>query len=69
MGLLYVLCGEVQSGEYLSAVVHMDETTPHLHLNLVPIINGKLCSKSLYDKKKLSALQKAFREKVGKKWD
>ena len=52
----------------LSAVVHMDETTPHLHLNLVPIINGKLCSKDLYDKKKLSALQTEFWEKVGKKW-
>lgn len=52
----------------VSAVVHMDETTPHLHLNLVPIIDGKLCSKDLYDKKKLSILQTEFWEAVGKKY-
>ena len=40
----------------LSVVVHMDETNPHLHLNIVPIIDGKLCSKDLHDRKKLSAL-------------
>ncbi|MCM1295991.1 MAG: plasmid recombination protein [Muribaculaceae bacterium] len=52
----------------ISAVVHKDETTPHLHLNLVPITNGKLCSKDLYDRKKLSELQTEFYEQVGKKW-
>ncbi len=52
----------------ISAVVHKDETTPHLHLNLVPITNSKLCSKDLYDRKKLSELQTEFYEKVGKKW-
>ncbi len=34
----------------LSAVVHLDETTPHLHLNLIPIVNGKLCAKDLFDR-------------------
>ena len=52
----------------ISAVVHMDETTPHLHLNLVPITNGKLCSKDLYSPKKLSALQTELANTVGKKW-
>ena len=52
----------------LSAVVHKDETTPHLHLNIVPIVNGKLCSKDLFDRQKLSQLQTEFYEKVGKKW-
>lgn len=52
----------------ISAVVHMDETTPHLHLNLVPITNGKLCSKELYSPKKLSALQTELANTVGKKW-
>ncbi len=53
----------------LSAVVHMDETTPHLHLNLMPITeDGRLCSKELFDKGKLSALQTEFHEKVGKKY-
>ena len=52
----------------ISAVVHVDETTPHLHLNIMPIVNGKLCSKDLFDKKKLSILQTEFHEAVGKKY-
>lgn len=52
----------------ISAIVHVDETTPHLHLNIVPIVNGKLCSKDLFDKKKLSILQTEFHEAVGKKY-
>lgn len=52
----------------ISSVVHVDETTPHLHLNIVPIVNGKLCSKDLFDKKKLSILQTEFHEAVGKKY-
>ena len=52
----------------ISAVVHMDETTPHLHLNLVPITDGKLCSKDLFSPKKLSQLQTELAEVVGKKW-
>ena len=52
----------------ISAVVHMDETTPHLHLNLVPITGDKLCSKDLFSPKKLSLLQTELAELVGKKW-
>ena len=52
----------------ISAVVHMDETTPYLHLNLVPITGGKLCSKDLFSPKKLSLLQTELAEVVGKKW-
>ena len=36
----------------LSAVVHVDETTPHLHLNFVPINDGRLSSKSLFEDRK-----------------
>ena len=52
----------------LSAVVNVDETTPHMHLNMVPITNGKLCSKDLFDKRKLSILQSEFYEYVGEKY-
>ena len=52
----------------LSAVVHMDETTPHMHLNFVPINGGRLSSKNLFDKKKLSELQTELWEQVGKKY-
>ena len=33
----------------LSAIVHLDETNPHMHLNLIPIVDGKLCAKELFD--------------------
>ena len=40
----------------ISAVVHLDETTPHLHLNLIPIADGRLCAKQLFDRKELQKL-------------
>ncbi|MDE6691560.1 MAG: plasmid recombination protein [Clostridia bacterium] len=52
----------------LSAVVHMDETTPHLHLNIVPINDGRLSSKSLFDRWKLAQLQTELWEQVGEKY-
>ena len=53
----------------ISAVVHMDETTPHLHLNLIPIADGRLSAKTLFDRKSLQALQTDFHSVVGKKWN
>lgn len=53
----------------IAAVVHNDETTPHLHLNLTPITSdGRLCSKQLFDKPQLQKLQTDFYEEVGKRW-
>lgn len=53
----------------ISAVVHLDETTPHMHLNLMPVTkDGKLCSKQLFDKPQLQKLQTDFYEEVGKKY-
>ncbi len=53
----------------ISAVVHMDETTPHLHLNLIPIADGRLCAKTLFDRKELQSLQTGLYEAVGMKWN
>ena len=53
----------------ISAVVHIDETTPHLHLNLIPIADGRLCAKTLFDRKELQNLQTDFHAAVGKKWN
>jgi hypothetical protein len=41
----------------VSAKVHMDETTPHMHVSLVPLIDGTLSSKKLFDRKALRKLQ------------
>ena len=52
----------------ISAVVHMDETTPHMHLNFIPINEGRLSSKSLFDRQKLAELQTQLHESIEKKW-
>ena len=52
----------------ISAIVHMDETTPHMHLNFIPINEGRLSSKSLFDRQKLAELQTQLHESIGRKW-
>lgn len=52
----------------ISAVVHRDETTPHMHLNFIPINQGRLSSKSLFDRQKLAQLQTELHENISKKW-
>lgn len=53
----------------IAAIVHNDETTPHMHLNLMPVTkDGRLCSKQLFDKPQLQQLQTDFYEAVGKHW-
>ena len=53
----------------IAAVVHNDETTPHMHLNLMPITSDRrLCSKQLFDKPQLQKLQTDFYEEVGKRY-
>lgn len=41
----------------ISATVHKDETTPHMHLNLMPILNNKFNCKDLFNKKMLKEIQ------------
>ena len=52
----------------VSAVVHLDESTPHLHFNLMPVTGGRLCAKELFDRTALRGLQTDFYEIVGKKY-
>ena len=52
----------------VSAVVHLDESTPHLHFNLMPVTDGRLCAKELFDRSALRELQTDFYEVVGKKY-
>ena len=51
-----------------SAIVHKDETTPHMHVNLVPITkNGKLSAKEVIgNRKDLEQMQDKYFEKISK---
>ena len=51
------------------SVCKKTSTTPHLHLNLIPIADGRLCAKQLFDRKALQELQTDFYSVVGKKWN
>lgn len=39
------------------AVVHLDESTPHMHLGIVPMTNGRLNHKMMFDRHSLIAIQ------------
>ena len=54
----------------LSAVIHMDETTPHLQVLVIPLDErGKLNARGLVgSKKELSAMQTHYAERVGAKY-
>lgn len=43
------------------AMVHMDETTPHMHMGIVPLTaDGRLSSKTVFDRKTLKQVQDEF---------
>ena len=53
----------------VNATVHMDETTPHMHLGIVPITNdGRLSAKTIFTRKELMALQTDFVIAVGERY-
>jgi hypothetical protein len=52
----------------ISATVHMDEKTPHMHVNFTPIKDNKLSAKSIFTRSELSKLHTDFYNKVGKIW-
>lgn len=55
-------------GHIISAVIHYDETTPHLHIISVPLTkDGRLSARDVIgNKAKMSKTQDAFFEQVGK---
>lgn len=49
----------------ISAVVHMDEHTPHMHIDLTPIRNQRLTAKTIFNREELRSLQSDFAFEVG----
>jgi len=51
----------------ISSTVHLDEMTPHMHFNFVPVTSdGRLSAKALLTRQSLIEQQTAFYEHVGK---
>lgn len=56
------------SENIVNATVHMDETTPHMHIGVVPVKDNRLSAKALFDKKELTAIQTEFARDVGSRF-
>lgn len=52
----------------VAATVHLDEATPHMHFEMVPVVDGRLSAKSLFTKTELKKLQTDFHREVGAKY-
>ena len=53
----------------INATVHMDETTPHLHIGVMPITqDGRLSAKAIFTKTEMKAIQTEFARDVGEKY-
>ncbi len=52
----------------LSATIHMDESTPHMHVNFTPIRDGKLSAFSIFTRQELTNLQTDFSTQVGQRF-
>lgn len=53
----------------ISAVVHLDERTPHMHFSFVPITSdNRLAAKSIITRTELKSIQTDFANEVGKKY-
>ena len=52
----------------VNSTIHMDETTPHMHLGVVPITGERLSAKAIFTKMELKVLQTDFVKEVGEKY-
>lgn len=53
----------------LSAVLHLDESQPHLHVLLVPVKDGKLCGSALIgDRTRLRSMQQQYFLQVSRRF-
>lgn len=42
------------------ATVHMDETTPHMHMGIIPLQDGRLTAKTIFTRNALKGIQQAL---------
>lgn len=60
------LCDRYGKENVISATIHMDERTPHMHFNFVPVTeDGRLSAKSILTRQNLIKQQSDFYQQVG----
>lgn len=62
-------CDRYGEENVINATVHLDESTPHMHLGIVPVTkDGRLSAKELFTPTELKSLQTDFAKVVGAKF-
>lgn len=62
-------CNRYGKENVISATVHVDEKTPHMHFSMVPVTkDGRLSAKSIFTKQELQQLHTDFHRSVGSKF-
>lgn len=61
-------CEKYGKSNIITAVVHLDESTPHLHLEFIPIKDSRLNARELF-KRPLTELQTEVHSRVFSKYD
>lgn len=55
----YQFCTDRYGAEnVMNGYVHMDETTPHMHVPVMPVVDGRISAKALFTKKELTSFHK-----------
>ena len=49
------VCDRYGRDNVLQGFVHMDETTPHVHIPVIPVMNGRVSSKAVFTRKELTS--------------
>jgi len=57
-------CKKEYGENLLQAVVHYDETTPHVHVITMPVMDNRLCCKEWMSKRRLQEMQTRWAEDV-----
>lgn len=52
------------AGNVLQGYVHMDETTPHIHMPVVPVRDGRVSAKAVFNRRELTAYQRELDKAV-----
>ena len=52
------------AGNVLQGYVHMDETTPHIHMPVVPVRDGRVSAKAVFNRRELPAYQRELDKAV-----
>jgi len=59
-------CNRYGKENVISSTVHLDEHTPHMHFNFIPVTSdGRLSAKSILTRQELRSLQSDFYQEVG----